>query len=79
MLTKDELLAFLAERLDDEDEVIDEDTSLFAEGLLDSFILIELVSLVEARIGAKVPPLEVNLKNFDTPGRILAYVASKSA
>ena len=78
-ITRDELLRFLAERLDDEDEEIADDTSLFGEGLLDSFILVELVTLIEKRLGIKVPPLEVNLRHFDTPERILRYVESKSS
>jgi len=76
-MSRDELMAFLEEHA--EDEEIDDDTSLFGEGLLDSFILIELVALIEKRIGAKVPPLDVNLRNFDTPARILVYVASRQA
>lgn len=76
-MKRDDLMAFLAEHADDEE--IEDDTSLFGEGLLDSFILIELVQLVEGEIGAKVPPLDVNLRNFDTPARILAYVESRKA
>ena len=76
-MNRDELMAFLEEHADDEE--IEDDSSLFGEGLLDSFILIELVALIEKSIGAKVPPLDVNLRNFDTPERILRYIETRQS
>ena len=46
---------------------------------MDSFILIELVGLFEAKLGVKIPPMEVNLKHFDTVERMLTYLGTKSA
>lgn len=57
------------------DEVLD-DTELFSSGLLDSFHLVELISVLEKASGRRIKPGEINLENLDTPERISRFLAS---
>ena len=74
-LTKDDLIAYLSDALDTDDE-FDADTELFTSGLLDSVLMQELIMFFEEKTGAEVPAEDVTLENFDTPGAIVAYAAS---
>jgi len=53
-----------------------DDTPLFSSGLLDSFHLVEMISLLEKASGRKIKPGEINLENLDTPGSIAGFLAS---
>ena len=53
-----------------------DDTSLFSSGLLDSFHLVEMISVLEKASGRKIKPGEINLENLDTPGSIAGFLAS---
>jgi acyl carrier protein len=55
------------------------DMPLFSNGRLDSFHLVELISILEKFSGRRIAPGEVNLENLDTPRRIAALLASKPA
>lgn len=74
-LTSDELIAHLR---DDQniDDPISPDTELFSSGLLDSVSMVGLITFIEERSGATIPPADVTLENFDTIARIVAYVAT---
>lgn len=54
-----------------------DDVSLVDEGILDSFGLAELVSLVERAYGLKVPDKDLALATFDSIDKIAAYVAAR--
>lgn len=74
-LTKDNLIAYLTEALDTDDDIL-EDTALFTSGLLDSVLMQDLIMFFEEKTGTQVPAEDVTLENFDTPGAIVAYAAS---
>lgn len=74
-LTKDNLIAYLSEALDTDDDIL-EDTALFTSGLLDSVLMQDLIMFFEEKTGTHVPAEDVTLENFDTPGAIVAYAAS---
>jgi acyl carrier protein len=52
---------------------------LFKSGVLDSFTLIDLVSVIEEQCGVKVSDTDVNPDNFRSVERIEAYVAARRA
>jgi acyl carrier protein len=53
-----------------------DDTPLFSSGLLDSFHLVEMISVLEKATGRKIKPGEINLENLDTPGLIAGFLAT---
>ena len=56
---------------------VDDETLLFSSGMLDSFVLLEIVSFVEQVTGAPVRAIDINLDNFDSIARIAAYVQQR--
>jgi acyl carrier protein len=56
----------------------DPEESLFESGLLDSFVLPDLVSAIEEEFSIKVPDSDLNPRKFDSLARIEAYLASRS-
>lgn len=52
---------------------LDDDTTLFSSGLIDSLSVMELVSFVERTIGEMVPLAEITLENFDSVNRIVRF------
>lgn len=56
---------------------VDDETLLFSSGMLDSFVLLEIVSFVEQFTGAPVRAIDINLDNFDSIARIAAYVQQR--
>jgi acyl carrier protein len=53
---------------------IDHDTLLFSTGVIDSFSLVSLLTFVEVKYEFRIGPTDVNLANFDSLGRMLAYI-----
>ena len=56
-------------------EIPDQNASLFDAGLLDSFSLVEFVTLLEDEFGGKVSDAELRAETFDTIAKIEAYIA----
>lgn len=52
----------------------DEHSSLFTSGLLDSFSLVEFVSLIESECGIRVSDAELKPENFDTIAKIETFI-----
>lgn len=52
---------------------------LMSQGILDSFALVSVISLVEETLGCEVPPADLSFDNIDTVVRICAYVERASA
>jgi acyl carrier protein len=50
---------------------------LFKTGVLDSFALVDFVTLLEEQCGIKVPDADVNPANFQTIEAIESYVAAR--
>jgi acyl carrier protein len=74
-LTRDDILTALRTELGVDTSGVDESTPLFSAGLIDSFSLVSLILFLETRGGISVQPMDVTLENFDSVGRMLAYVA----
>ena len=55
----------------------DASESLFESGMLDSFVLPEMVSALEEAFHIRVPDADLNPRHFESLARIEAYVASR--
>ena len=77
-LTSADLSRFIEDELAVDAE-IDEDTLLFSTGLIDSFSLVSLMSYIEDEADVRIAPADVKLENFDSIGRILAYLNRAAA
>ncbi len=69
-MVQQRVTAWVAERTGLGADEIGEDSPLFSSGLLDSFELLELVTFLESLTGRHVGPMDINLANFDTIGRV---------
>lgn len=58
---------------------LSDSSALMSSGLIDSFGLVTVLSLVEELLGHEIPPADLTLENFDSPERIMAYVRQQSA
>jgi acyl carrier protein len=47
---------------------------LMSAGILDSFGLVAVISLVETHLGQEIPPADLVFANFDSVAAICAYV-----
>jgi acyl carrier protein len=53
----------------------DPEESLFESGLLDSFMLVDLVAAIESQFKIKVPDADLNPRKFDSLARIDSYLS----
>lgn len=53
----------------------DRDGSLFLAGVLDSFSLVDFVTLLESECGIRISDDELRPENFDTLAKVEAFVA----
>ena len=74
MSTKKRVQEFIQTRLLGAKMTIEEDTSLFEGGILDSMNLTELISFLEQEWRIKVSPSEVCLENFNTISNLVRFV-----
>jgi acyl carrier protein len=56
-------------------ELPERDASLFSSGLLDSFTLVDFVTVLESECQITVSDADLRPENFDTIARIEAFVA----
>ena len=73
------ITTFMSEELGIECAEIAPDSPLFSTGIVDSFSLVSLLSFIEDTHQIRIGPTEVNLDNFDSLERMLAYIESKTA
>lgn len=76
-LTADDLIRYLHDELNIEDEV-DAETELFSTGILDSVAMMNIIGFVEEKAGVEVRPADVTLENFDTVQRIVDYAREQA-
>ncbi|WCR09515.1 acyl carrier protein [Paracoccus stylophorae] len=76
-LTADDLIRFIRDELNIEDE-IDPETELFSTGILDSVAMMNIIGFVEEKTGIEVRPADVTLENFDTCQRIVEYAREQA-
>ena len=53
------------------------DDDLFKSGVLDSFQLVDLVVLIEANGGIKIPDSDIDAENFQSIAAIEQYLSSR--
>ena len=73
-ITEQGILDFLDQELAIDIEGISLEDPLFSTGVIDSFALVSLMMYLESGTGMRISPTDVNLANFDSVSRILAYV-----
>jgi acyl carrier protein len=76
-LSKDSLLAYLQGHLRVDLTGVDEQTELFSSGRIDSFAMVDLLVFLEKETGAKLGPEDIDVDNFDSIARILAFAAAR--
>ena len=74
-ITHDEIKSFLISKFNLERVELTTDTLLFSSGLLDSFSMIDLVTMVEKMTGSRIRPTDLTLENFDSIARILIFTS----
>lgn len=65
---------YMREDLDIDIADMTHDTLLFSEGIIDSFSLIALLTFIESTFNFRIGRTHVNLANFDSLGRMQAYI-----
>jgi acyl carrier protein len=55
------------------------DESLFQSGLLDSFSLVEFVTLIESECGIRVADADLRPENFDTIAKVETFIERAKA
>jgi acyl carrier protein len=55
----------------------DDSASLFSDGVIDSFGLVELMSDLEHVLGVKIPDAELMPSRFETVAKIVAYFQAR--
>ena len=78
-LTSETLREFLASELSIDTSDINGETPLFSSGLIDSFSLVTLMTFVEKECKFRINPVDVNLNNFDSIDKIVAYTQRATA
>jgi acyl carrier protein len=58
---------------------LDPEASLFSSGVLDSFTLVDFVSLIETECGIRVEDADLRPENFDTLVRVEEFVERAKA
>jgi acyl carrier protein len=70
-----ERLRKLVEKVADKPVPSDPDESLFESGMLDSFLLPDLIGAIEEEFSVKIPDSDLNPRKFDSVSRMEAYLA----
>lgn len=80
MSVEQQIRQFVQERffVEDPGKLLD-DTSLIAEGIVDSTGMLEVIVFLEAEYGIQISDAETVPENLETIGRIAAFVARKRA
>ena len=66
----DAIVPWIQGRLAPPDAVIEPDTRLFADGLIDSMKILLLIAWTERALGRSIPDEQIRMDNFETPRRI---------
>jgi len=75
---KEMLRAYIEEDLLFGEDSIDDDTSLVAEGILDSVSVIALFAFLEDRVGLRIPEDEVSPEHLEDLGSLSEWVSQLS-
>ena len=66
----DSIVRWINRRLAPPGCVIEPDTELFADGLIDSMRILQLIAWTEREIGRSIPDDQILMDNFRTPRQI---------
>ncbi|HEY4117188.1 MAG TPA: phosphopantetheine-binding protein [Byssovorax sp.] len=72
-LTRDDLLHFMDAELGLDVSTLEDSALLFSTGMIDSFMLITLMTYIEAQGGFRIAPGDVTLDNLDSIERIMGF------
>ena len=75
MLTNSMLIGYLKSMVGE--APLEADSALFSNGMLDSMLMVNLITFVEQKAQIQVRGEDVTLDNFDTPGRIVRFAQSQ--
>jgi len=74
-LTRETLREFLGSKTRADIDKVGDDHELFTSGLVDSFVMVDLMRLLEKETKARIAPED--LMNLDTIAQILEFSAAK--
>lgn len=75
-VTREELLKYLGKKTRADLSKISDDAELFSSGMIDSFAMVDLLTWLEKKTGARVNPADLSMDNLDSVARILAFAAA---
>jgi acyl carrier protein len=78
-LSREGLLGFMKKELGVNVAKINDESPLFSAGVIDSHMLLSLITYIEGETGLRISTGDLSLENFDTLGRMLAFAARKQA
>lgn len=58
------------------DETIEPATPLISSGIIDSFDVVALLSVIESHFGVEIDPESIDVESFDTPAQIFDRIES---
>lgn len=76
-LSRDALIEYLQGHLRIDLRDVGDDTELFSSGRIDSFAMVDLLVFLEKHTGARLGPEDIDVENFDSIRRILAFAAAR--
>ena len=65
-----DMVAWLNRKFAPPGTVITAETPLFADGLINSIRILEIIAWVEVALGRRIPDVQIRMDNFRTVGRI---------
>lgn len=77
-ISHDDVMTFLDEDLGVDTGDIEHSTLLFSSGLVDSFSLVNIMMFLETNGNFKISAADVNLDNFDSVDRIVAFASTQT-
>ena len=79
MISFDSIIGFFQDELGLDTDDIEPSTLLFTDSIVDSFALVSILLFLEGQANIEISPRDVNLDNFDSIERMLAYVERVAA
>ena len=77
MSIREELCSYISEVLLEDDEPIEANDNLLADGMVDSMGMLRLVTHIDEVWNIRVPPDDFTIENFKTVATIEAYLKSR--
>lgn len=61
------------------EEPLERDTPLISSGIIDSFDVVTLLTMVESEYRVSIDPEDIDVETFDTPAQMLTYIDGAKA